>query len=166
MGNLNYNNLFFNSVAIILALAIFAHLICWWIFLQAILSILYYWILKIMFPKESQYIKNYISIRELSEYININDQMKFLNTLIINIVMYLIAVGYVFLWIMSLLSSNDEVIKVIIDFSKKYSVVSFGNTVGLFSLLIAVYTVTYSQQNKIYDKALEESYDKTYSSKD
>ncbi|MDM5332133.1 hypothetical protein QUF56_02620 [Ureibacillus composti] len=119
-----------------------------------------------MFPKESQYIKNYISIRELSEYININDQMKFLNTLIINIVMYLIAVGYVFLWIMSLLSSNDEVIKVIIDFSKKYSVVSFGNTVGLFSLLIAVYTVTYSQQNKIYDKALEESYDKTYSSKD
>lgn len=153
--NINQNNQYFYFVVITFAMTIIAYMVCLWLLLKAILSILYYLQLKKLFPKESTHVNDYISIKELSEYINIYDQKRYLNSAIVNLLMYFITVGYVFLGIMSLFNSQDEVLKVIIDFSKEHSLANFGNTIGLFSLVLAVYTTTYSLQNRIYDRAIE-----------
>lgn len=161
--NIDKNNEFFYFVVFTFIFAILAYLTCCGLFFKGVFSLLYYNLLKIIFPKESRQLNIFISIGELSEYINIYDQKRYLNSLIINFVVYLVAIGYFFLGFMSLLNYQDEVIKVITEFSKKFYVVNFGNTVGLISLVIAIYTATYSQQNKIYDKAIKVYYEKLYS---
>lgn len=59
-----------------------------------------------------------------------------------------------FLWIVTLIKSDEAIIKALVDFANKYSIANFGNTVGLISLIITIYTVTYSIQGRIYEKAV------------
>ncbi|MEK4085091.1 hypothetical protein [Psychrobacillus sp. FSL K6-1415] len=161
VNNLNETSQYFYLVVVVFAFTIIAYLLCLGIIVKAIITYIYYFALKKFFLNESSTEEPFISRDELSKYITINDQVKFFNTVIVNLVFYFGLVGYMFLWVLTLIKSHEPIIKALVNFAEKYSIASFGNTVGLISLVITIYTVTYSSQNKIYDKAVEMYKEKT-----
>lgn len=153
-NNLNEKSEYFNFVVVMFALTILAYLFSFLIIAKAIITFIYYWALKIFFVDENLTEEPFISRNDLSQYITISDQVKFFNTVIVNLVLYFGLVGYIFLWIVTRIKSGEAIIKALVDFAEKYSIASFGNSVGLISLIITIYTVTYSIQGRIYEKAV------------
>lgn len=153
-NNLNETSEYFKFVVVMFAFTILANLFSFLIITKAIITYIYYWALKKFFVDEDLTEEPFISRDDLSQYITISDQVKFFNTVIVNLIFYFGLVGYMFLWIVTFIKSDEAIKKVLVDFADKYSIASFGNTVGLISLIITIYTVTYSIQGKIYEKAV------------
>ncbi|MEK4911294.1 hypothetical protein [Bacillus sp. FSL E2-8887] len=61
----------------------------------------------------------FISRDILSQYITLNDQIKFFNTVIVNLIFYFGLIGYMFLWIVTLIKSDEAIIKALVDFAEK-----------------------------------------------
>ena len=143
------------SLVFVIIIAMITYLFIILIYLILILNFFYYILLKKIFPEESNGdSQEYVSISILSNQINLPEQKLYLNTAVVNFIVYILAVVYVFLGLMSLVPSNNDIIKIIVDFSKENSIASFGNTLGIVSLTIAIYTTTYTVQSKIYYEAL------------
>lgn len=155
ISNIDATSDLFYLIVVIFAFTIIAYLICLGIIIKAIITFIFYWALKKFFIYEDTTEKPFISRDDLSKYITINDQVRFFNTVIVNLVVYLGLMIYVYLGVMTLIDSDEAIIKILINFADKYSIASFGNTVGLISLVITIYTVTYSTQKKIFEKAVE-----------
>ncbi|MED3876272.1 hypothetical protein [Lysinibacillus capsici] len=153
-NNLNEMSEYFKFVVVMFAVTLLAYLYSILIIIKAIITYMYYWVLKKFFINEDLTEESFISRDVLSQYITLNDQIKFFNTVIVNLIFYFGLVGYMFLWIVTLIKSDEAIIKALVDFADKYSIASFGNTVGLISLIITIYTVTYSIQGRIYEKAV------------
>lgn len=153
-SNLIETSEYFKFVVVIVALTLLAYLYSILIIIKAIITYVYYRILKKFFINEDLSEKPFISLDVLSQYITLNDQIKFFNTVIVNLIFYFGLVGYMFLWFVTLIKSDEVIIKTLVDFANRYSIASFGNTVGLISLIITIYTVTYSIQGRIYEKAV------------
>ncbi|MGE7112778.1 hypothetical protein [Lysinibacillus sp. NPDC047702] len=155
VNRISESNQFFYPIVFIAAFTLLAYMYGWWLFFKFCFVVIYYILLKILFPEESDQTENYLSIKELSKFIKVYDQKRYLNTAIINFIVYIFSVGYFFSWLISLVEIQDHIIEVIVEFAEKLFIVNFGNTLGLISVIIAIYTITYSIQTKIYDKAVE-----------
>ncbi|WP_460015261.1 hypothetical protein [Lysinibacillus sp. CTST325] len=131
--------------------------------IKMLITYIYYVFLKLMFPKESTRIVNLKSIRTLSQHLNINDQKAYINTIAINLIVYFSGVIYLFIWFFKnyKYKGEDTFIKVLIEYCQKIEFANFGNSIGILSITIAVYTLTYSTLNKIYEKAHALSENKT-----
>jgi len=155
VNHISESDQLFYPIVFIVAFTLLAYMYGWWLFFKFCFVVIYYTILKMFFLEESDQTENYLSIKKLSKFIKIYDQKRYLNTAIINFIVYIFSVGYFYSWIISLMQIQDPIVERIVELAEKLFIVNFGNTLGLISVIIAIFTITYSIQTKIYDKAIE-----------
>lgn len=135
----------------------FAYLLVGGIVVYLIINYIYTFGLKKMFPYEREVnVKKVdeLSLKKLSKYIDLDNQKLYFSTTMINTVVYL---AFVFFGMLLLIKHlNGEQLIIIRNFSawvKNQDSITLFNWVSLFSLMIAVYTITFSAQRKIINEA-------------
>lgn len=147
------------SGLIALSLGLVNYLLIWISLIIFILNIVFWGILKFIFPFENtdELTKRNIPLKELSKYMSINDQVIYFIIMVLHFVMrHGIAVYIYFLVLI-----NSKETQVSIDFLKfiekieSLEIVSMGNLLGLLSILLAIATVTLQAQLKIEKSAYQ-----------
>ncbi|MEZ7171805.1 hypothetical protein [Sporosarcina sp. OR05] len=97
---------------------------------------------------------NRLSLKKLSKYIELDNQKLYFSLNLINLIIYLVFVFYGLLLFIKY-QNTETLTKVgeLSDWVKKQDSISLFNGVTLFSLMIAIYTITFPIQNKIIDEA-------------
>lgn len=72
------------------AVTLLAYLYSILIIMKTIITSMYYWVLKMFFINEDLTEEPFISRDILSQYITLNDQIKFFNTVIVNLIFTLV----------------------------------------------------------------------------
>lgn len=125
----------------------------------AILNVLFYVLLKFLFPSEinSSVQPHNIALKELSKYMTINDQIAYFIVAIFNVVM----IGGTIIFGLENLSryldgrSVSESNGVSLFAFVNDDWFSLGTTIGILSVVIALLSATFPIQNKIYNSAHE-----------
>lgn len=121
--------------------------------------------LKKMFPDEWKDNKNQINrlgLKKLSKYIDLDKQKIYFSTSLINYILYLVLVFYgMLLFIKHQNAEQLTRIGKISAWVNNQDSISLFNGVSLFSLIVAIYTITFSVQRKIIKEA-EQRYFEEY----
>lgn len=130
------------------------------------INVVYFFGLKKMFPFEKmneQKGKTKLPGRKnLSRYLTLNKQMIYYNINLVNISLYLLFVVFGFMFFIKYVSgSHVEVLSIFNSWVKRQEWVNFSNGISVFSILIAIYTITFPVQNKIMEEA-ENNYRNRY----
>lgn len=155
INHISESDQLFYPIVFIVAFTLLAYMYELLLFFKFCCVVIYYTLLKMYFLEELDQTENYLSIRKLSKFIKVYDQKRYLNTAIINFIVIIFSVGYFYSWLISSMQIQDPIVETLVEFAGKLFIVNFGNTLGLISVVIAIFTITYSIQTKIYDKAVE-----------
>lgn len=117
---------------------------------------LYYTLLKIVFPEEAvEDKKPYIPLRQMSKYLTLFEQKVYLNTFIITFIIYLLVIFYFVLILFTYIPLNNFLINYLIYEKNIINHLTFGNTTGVISLALAIFSITFPILSKTYLKARE-----------
>ena len=137
-------------------LPFFSYLYISGIILFYLINIIFIFGLKSMFPEEGEIEKKdyIISFKKLSKYIDLDKQKLYFSLTLINALIYMLFV--IFIMLLFIKHINFVQIGIIEKFSiwvKKQDYFTLFNGISLFSLLIAIYTLTIPAQRKIIKEA-------------
>lgn len=115
--------------------------------------------LKIVFPNQlpSTGNKKWIPLRQLSDSMTVDTQIAYFLISILHLLIYFSIVFYVMIYLLNFDKniSSMEYFSQLLDWAMRNNVVSFGNTLGIASIVITLISITYPAQMKLYTKAVE-----------
>lgn len=123
------------------------------------LNFFYMIVLKLYFPNEFNKKEETQSwtLKRLSRGMDLDMQKRYMDLSIINVTLYFCVFSYFIIWSAQFLpESSDPVMNNIAQWAKSLKQLTFFNWIGLFSLLIAIFSITIPTQIKMEDKAREE----------
>ncbi len=138
-------------------ISLFAYLLVSGIIFYFLINLIFIYGLKKMFPHELKVNvrqENGLSLKKLSRYIDLDRQKLYFSISLINFIIYLVFIFFGMLLFIKY-QNEDQLIKIrrFSTWVKNEDSITLFNGVSLFSLMIAVYTVTFSAQRKIIDEA-------------
>lgn len=137
------------------------------ILLYYIVDLIYFLMLKTVFPEEKDKKTKYKpSKKELSKFIELENQMKYLNVIVLEFFMY-IFISIYFLCLVfkfNILTSNTS-LDIINEWANRQDYLTIFNGISLISLIFALYTITFPWKNKIINRATK-NYKKYWSAKE
>lgn len=130
------------------------------LFLLFIINYVFYIILKSVFPFDngiSGEVVNY-KLKELSPYMSLPNQIAYLLLRFFYLIIYLLSVSVVFGWIAKLTdkTSENSTIAAIEKWIVNSELISLGNTIGIFSIILTLLTITIPLSYKIINDAVKE----------
>lgn len=144
---------------IALSLALVNYFLIWISFIVFILNVVFWGLLKFIFPNENtdKLTKRDIPLKELSQFMPIDDQVIYFIIMVIHFVMRQGIAVYIY-FLTLVFSKETQVNRDFLKFIKKIEsleMISVGNLLGLLSILIAIATVTLQAQSKIEKNAYQ-----------
>ncbi|QTM98483.1 hypothetical protein ERJ70_03735 [Sediminibacillus dalangtanensis] len=141
----------------------FAYLFALGIVTLYLLNTVYIYVLKKIFPKHSENLneqQKYPKLRTLSQFIDLTTQKLYLSLLLIDLFLYLLLIGFIMVIIFK--HSDGEsgsslfILSGIIQWAKQQGeVFSVFNAVGLLSLILTIYSITFPKRNEIVRNAID-----------
>lgn len=117
----------------------------------------YYIILKSQFPEEKNAVEeNDPPMKELSKHLSLSDQKIYLNSFIISLSLYILGLLYFVVFLLTNTPTNNEYISRLNLFNPIATWFNLGNLIGIFSLIMAVFSITLPIASNIKEKALRE----------
>lgn len=120
---------------------------------------LFFFILKCIFPNqlEIESETNYLSLREMSSYLTIEEQIGYFITIILHLISYFGVVLYVTLWLLQINNTINGIsyFTELVKWSIKHQIVSLGNGLGIASIIITLLSLSVPAQMKLHSKAIK-----------
>lgn len=125
------------------------------IFLYYIVDLIYFLMLKTVFPEEKdKKIRYKPGIKELSRFIELGNQMKYLNVIILEFFMYIIISIYFLCLVFKFDSlTRNTSLDIINEWANRQDFLTIFNGIGLISLIFALYTFTFPWKSKVINRA-------------
>ncbi|TQR21235.1 hypothetical protein [Psychrobacillus vulpis] len=128
-------------------------------FLLYFLNYIFLMILKLIFPNQLTKMENeeWLSLREISGYMTLETQISYLLITILHLLIYLSGVFYIMMCLLiydNTINTNVYFVD-LVKWAVDNNVVSFGNTLGIISIVLTLISITYPAQIKLYFKAVE-----------
>ena len=147
-----------------LVLVLFAYMLIGGIILYYLINVLYIYGLKKMFPHEGEVNmrqEDELSQKKLSKYMDLDNQKIYFSITLINFFIYLSLVFFcMLLYIKYIDGEHLKIIEAFSSWVKNKDSITFFNGISLLSLMIAIFTLTFSAQNKIIKEAKNRYRDK------
>ena len=142
----------------------FAYLSAVYILLIYFFNFIYFFVLKRVFPSEkenSEDEEEELSLKELSQTMDLDKQKQYLNITIVNSVLSVILIAYFTLLGMKKLKSKAEfeeskALKSLYTWLENQENITLFNGVSVLSVIITIYALTFSAQIKIFEDAKKE----------
>ena len=156
--NYTYKIQLFLIVLFVLSLFIYLGIVL--VFVLYILNYLFFAILKTVFPNESHNSSKteFISLRELSMHMTLETQIIYLLITLIHLTLYFCFVLYILFYLITIDNTinGEEYFVDLVEWITKNEVISFGNSIGLVSVILTIISITTPNQIKLYKNAKTE----------
>ncbi|MFJ7731540.1 hypothetical protein ACIQXF_06545 [Lysinibacillus sp. NPDC097231] len=122
-------------------------------------NFLFFFILKMIFPNQfkTNQKEETLSLREMSCYLTIEEQIGYFLTLILHLLLYFGVVFYFSLWLLQIDNTINDIsyFDGLVNWSYTNQIISLGNSLGIASIIITMLSLSVPVQMKLHSKVLK-----------
>lgn len=121
-------------------------------------NFIFFFILKLIFPNQFQtnQKEEILSLREMSYYLTIEEQIGYFLISILHLFLYFGAVIYISIWLLQIDNTINGIVYLdqLVKSSNDNQIISLGNSLGIASIIITMLSVSVPVQMKLHSKVL------------